>query len=233
MGKGDFPILARQWIHAFTENYRSSSLYRRNLGFFFLGIIGGSIYGTRQRKANEAKNADFASVHLTFYELPRGAATAAAQPQTNDAEKAPLTQKRLFEKLWGEAAKLLQRQPGYTYTVMFRRVVSAEGANEWLLTQQQKESGQRLADYSKGQRKRVGVSAGLEDAAAASGGAIKEGKPAAVDYVEMRVWENQHMQQKAQAKQFPWLQKMQKVGVNIHGGVYRRVFDDALVRIIQ
>lgn len=230
MGRGDFPTLVRQWSHSCVEMYRSSSLYHRNLGFFFVGILGGSVLGVRQRKANEARNADCASVRLTFYELPPAARTQqrdSETPQTQQEHKnpqLPASEKRSFERLWGEAARLLQRQPGYTYTLMFRRIISAECASE---LEKQQQAGTELERYRSGPR---GVGADLE---AADGGTATQQDPQEVDYVEMRVWESDELHQKAQAIQAPLLQKMQKLGVGINAGLYRRVFDDALVRLIQ
>lgn len=210
--------------------YRSSSLYHRNLGFFFLGITGGSLWGARQRRTNEARNADCAFVHLTFYDLSR---TESAQSEKKEAsvaqEKArdvPLSTKpkRRFEQLWGEAARLLQRQPGYTYTLMFRKIMSSGDADELTkqlqteVIQQPQRSGHR------------GIRAGLELTADVN--VPREEQPA-LDYVEMRVWENEESRLKAQDKQMPLLQKMQNLGVEMSGGRYRRVFDDALVRLIQ
>lgn len=230
MGRGDFPTLVHQWLHGCAEIYKSSSLYHRNLGFFFLGIFGGSVLGARQRRANEARNADCASVHLTFYELPP---VVAAQrhnretPQLRQEHKNPLLpppKKRSFEQLWGEAARLLQRQPGYTYTLMFRRINSAEGANE--LAKQQR-AGAELERHRSGPR---GVGAGLETT---DGDTAPQQDRQAVGYVEMRVWENEELHQKAQALQLPLLQTMQELGIGINAGLYKRVFDDALVRLIQ
>lgn len=224
MGRGDFPILVKQRLNAFVDLYRSSSLYHRNLGFFFLGIFGGTIWGARQRVANEARNADCAAVHLTFYELPP---TLDSQQQNNKLKDCPPAlslAKRQFENLWGEAARLLQRQPGYTYTLMFRSVSSAEEGDELSKHIPVEEDHRRQGSGSKG------IGAGLERS---KDDLVEKQVPQGVDYVEMRVWETEDMHQKAQGLQIPLLQKMQEVGVGMSGGRYKRVFDDALVRLIQ
>lgn len=229
MGRGDFPILVQQWLQGCVETYRSSSLYYRNLGFFFVGIFGGSVLGARQRTANEARNADCASVHLTFYELPPA---VARQRHNREVPEIPQDQKdsmlprkpRSFEQLWGEAARLLQRQPGYTYTLMFRRIIAAEGTNE-LANQQH--AGTEVERHRSGLR---GIGAGLENT---DGDRAPQREAPAMDYVEMRVWENENLHQKAQALQMPLLLTMQELGIGISAGLYKRVFDDALVRLIQ
>ncbi|KAL8433351.1 hypothetical protein Efla_001905 [Eimeria flavescens] len=231
MGRGDLPILISQGFRACVDRYRSTSLYHRNLGFFFLGILGGSLWGATQRKTKEARNADCAAVHLTFYELPL---PTDSPPQSNDSvlrkqqneqsDSAPATVKRRFEKLWGEAARVLQRQPGYNYTLMFRRVTSPDGL-ETSAEQQQADVHQQPKPAE-----RRGVAAGLE---AAADGKAPTANQQPVDYVEMRVWESEELHQKAQTQQMFMLQKMEELGVAMKTGRYGRVFDDALVRLIQ
>lgn len=226
MGRGDFPILLQQAFRGFVDSYNSSSLYHRNLGFFFLGIAGGSVWGARQRKQNEARNADCASVHITFYDLPPRADVRPDAPQRPKDGPPPLTLKRRFEKLWGDAARLLQRQPGYTYTLMFRKVVAAEDLDE--ATKQQTDTWQTPQTPT-----RKGVGAGIEDKTDKTDASNCQSAEKLLDYVEMRVWENEESHQKAQRQQMTFLQKMQELGVGMNAGRYRRVFDDALVRLIQ
>ncbi|CDJ28756.1 uncharacterized protein EMH_0016130 [Eimeria mitis] len=77
---------------------------------------------------------------------------------------------------------------------------------------------------------RKGVGAGIE-APAESDGTNQDQR--AVDYVELRVWENEESRKKADVLQMPFMQKMQDLGVKLETGLYRRVFDDALIRLIQ
>ncbi|KAL8437276.1 hypothetical protein ACSSS7_001039 [Eimeria intestinalis] len=221
----------QQGLRACAERYRSTSLYHRNLGFFFFGTVGGTLWGTRQRTLNEARNADCASVHLTFYELPASPEAqlhnegTAKTKQNDKSPSMPSTVKRRFEKLWGEAARLLQRQPGYNYTLMFRRVTSPETLDELGTTQLAE------AEPQPKENDRRGVGAGLGKPTDVVVPPKEEPQP--LDYVEMRVWESEETHQKAQAQQMSFLQKMQELGVSVSAGRYRRVFDDALVRLIQ
>ncbi|KAL8449722.1 hypothetical protein Emed_002977 [Eimeria media] len=233
MGRGDLPILLQQGLRACAERYRSTSLYHRNLGFFFFGIVGGAVWGTRQRSLNEARNADCASVHLAFYELPPSSETkpqSGGNAKTKENEHASSTSspvKRRFEKLWGEAARLLQRQPGYNHTLMFRRVTSVETLDD-LGAAQTAETEAQLKETE-----RRGVGAGLTKQSEEEVADSNKEPQQSIDYVEMRVWESEDTHQKAQAQQSSLLQKMQDLGVSINAGRYRRVFDDALVRLIQ
>ncbi|KAL8273735.1 hypothetical protein Esti_002335 [Eimeria stiedai] len=184
----------------------------------------------KRRTVDEARNADCASVHLTFYELPPSAHAqlqneGTRTKQNDEAPSMSTTVKSRFEKLWGEAARLLQRQPGYNYTLMFRRVTSVESLDDLGAAQPAEAESQ-----SKG-TDRSGVAAGLGNSTCEV--ASSEEEPQSVDYVEMRVWESDNMHQKAQAQQLSFLQKMQELGVLMSVGRYRRVFDDALVRLIQ
>lgn len=189
------------------------------------------MWGARQRRENESRNASCASVHFTFYDLPLTIDAKVQKqelPQLQHKGKkasAPPQPKRRFEQLWGETARLLQRQPGYTYTLMFRRVASAADFDE-VTYQQQTE----VEQPPQGSNARRGVGAGLQTAA--DDNASQE-EPQAVDYVEMRVWENEELHQRAQALQMPFLQQMQELGVGMSAGRYKRVFDDTLVRLIQ
>ncbi|OEH75833.1 hypothetical protein cyc_03713 [Cyclospora cayetanensis] len=132
--------------------------------------------------------------------------------------------RRPFEKLWGETARLLQRQPGYTYTLMFRRVPFAE-ADQGI--EQKQTTNKEVQQHTGGRR---GIGAGLEVAVEE---AVTKGNRPILDYVEMRVWESEGQQQNACKLQLPVQQKMCELGVEMYGGPYRRVFDDALVRLIQ
>ncbi|CDJ53065.1 hypothetical protein, conserved [Eimeria brunetti] len=227
MGLADLPYLMQQRLRAGVRCYRSTSLYHRNLGFFFAGILGGSIWGTYKRKANDATNADCAAVHLTFYDLPAALLQQKDdQPSSGEQTGGRLSfqRRRAFEKIWEESARLLQKQPGYTYTQMFRRSPPDEEVKGAGLTNA---TDVELEHRSSG---RKGVSAGIETS---NGSEDAQDDQRATDYVELRVWENEESRRKADILQAPLVQKMQELGVKMDGGVYGRVFDDALVRLIQ
>ncbi|CDJ63172.1 hypothetical protein, conserved [Eimeria necatrix] len=225
MGRGDFPYLLQQWLRSCIDSYRSTSLYHRNLGFFFVGIFGGAVWGKYKRHEREARNADCATVHLMFYKVPNPPLEQRIEPATrgqSDTQSSFQT-RRKFEKLWEEGARLLQRQPGYTYTQMFRKLASDEIA-------QAGAADLVDADFERRSGGRKGIGAGLE--ASRDGGNAEKDRHT-LDYVELRVWEDESFRQKAQAMQQPYIEKMLSLGVRMYGGLYRRVFDDALVRLIQ
>ncbi|CDI75397.1 hypothetical protein, conserved [Eimeria praecox] len=228
MGLADFPYLMRQRFRAAVECYRSTSLYHRNLGFFCVGILGGSIWGSYRKKAKDATNADCAAVHLTFYDLPAALSQEQQDHQSSTGEQThlqlTLQRKRAFESLWEEAARLLQRQPGYTYTQMFRRLPPDEGAQKAGLNYVRDAEQQRRGSDRKG------VGAGIESFSDSKDAKQDQG---AVDYVELRVWENEESRKKAGMLQKPFIERMRELGVEMDTGLYRRVFDDALVRLIQ
>ncbi|CDJ61700.1 hypothetical protein, conserved [Eimeria maxima] len=224
MGLEGFAYPIQQRLRSFIECYRSISLYHRNLGFFCVGILGGSIWGSYERRGRDAANADCSAVRLTFYDLPAALSQPQQDSRPSNRERTDRQRKRAFENLWEEAARLLQRQPGYTYTQMFRRALVDE------VVENAEQSNMVDAKQQRHRVGRKGVSAGIQFSNE-SEGAKREQQ--SVDYVELRVWESEESRSKADMLQTPLVQKIQELGVKMDAGLYRRVFDDALVRLIQ
>lgn len=227
MGLADFPYLVQRRIRAVIECYRSTSLYYRNIGFFGVGILWGSVWGSYKRKAKDATNADCSAVHLTFYDIPTALSLQQQDSQPSCGERTdrhlPPQRKRAFENLWEEAARLLQRQPGYTYTQMFRRLMPDEGVEDASL------GHVADAELERNSSGRKGVGAGIETPTDSE--ANQEQR--VVDYVELRVWENEESHKNADMAQAALIKKIRELGVKMDTGLYRRVFDDAFVRLIQ
>lgn len=228
MGRGDFPYIFRRVVTRSLESYRSTGLYYRNVAFCIFGALAGALWGIRELRGSSVKRPNEAAVRLAFYNVPfdtelferRGSQDRHSRPGESGGLVPVADKKRRFEELWEETARKMQRLPGYAYTLMFRKLSCAES----------------LAAFSL--RDSHVAPSYLEDANDSSEGGQKPTLKNASDkgfaeYMEMRVWEGDEEPNDAKFLSQKGIDTMTDIGVTVCNGLYFRVFDDAIVRIIR